>query len=41
LEPMPASERRTIHLSLRDYPGVITQSIGDGDERKVTIRKRD
>jgi spoIIIJ-associated protein len=41
LEPMPASERRTIHLSLRDYPGVITQSIGDGEERKVTIRKRD
>jgi spoIIIJ-associated protein len=39
LEPMPASERRIIHLALRDYPGVITQSIGEGDDRKVTINK--
>lgn len=39
LEPMPASERRVIHLALRDYPGVITQSIGEGDDRKVTIHK--
>lgn len=39
LEPMPASERRIIHLALRDYAGVITQSIGEGDDRKVTIHK--
>ncbi len=28
LEPMPALERRWIHLALRDVPGVATQSIG-------------
>lgn len=39
LEPMPASERRIIHLALRDYPGVITQSIGESEDRKVTILK--
>lgn len=37
MEPMPASERRIIHLTLRDYPGVTTQSIGEGEDRKVTI----
>lgn len=40
MEPMPANERRIIHLALRDHPGVITQSLGFGDERKVTIRKK-
>jgi spoIIIJ-associated protein len=37
LEPMPASERRIIHLELRDHPGVRTESVGEGDRRKVTI----
>ena len=37
LEPMPAGERRIIHLELRDNPHVITQSIGQGDARKVAI----
>jgi spoIIIJ-associated protein len=37
LEPMPPAERRIIHLALRDHPSVITQSIGEGDRRKVTI----
>jgi spoIIIJ-associated protein len=37
LEPMPPHERRIIHLTLRDYPGVRTESVGDGDHRKVTI----
>jgi spoIIIJ-associated protein len=41
MEPMPANERRIIHLALRDYPGVITESIGDGDDRKVTIVKQE
>ena len=39
LEPMPANERRIIHLALRDYEGVTTQSIGEGEDRKVTIKK--
>jgi len=37
LEPMPPAERRIIHLALRDHPKVFTQSVGEGDHRKVTI----
>ena len=37
LEPMPANERRIIHLTLRNHPSVSTQSVGQGDSRKVTI----
>ncbi len=40
LEAMPARERRIIHLTLRDHPRVTTQSIGEGERRKVTIRPR-
>ena len=37
LEPMPASERRLIHLELRDNPDVDTESVGEEPNRKVTI----
>ena len=37
LEPMPANERRIIHLTLRDHPQVRTESVGSGEDRKVTI----
>ncbi len=37
LEPMPASERRIIHMELRDHPAVTTQSTGEEPHRKVTI----
>jgi len=37
LEPMPASERRIIHIELRDHPEVTTESIGEEPRRKVTI----
>lgn len=37
LEPMPPHERRIIHLTLRQHPGVTTESVGEGDRRKVTI----
>ena len=37
LEPMSASERRIIHLELRDHPDVVTESVGDEPNRKVTI----
>jgi spoIIIJ-associated protein len=40
LEPMPANERRLIHLELRDHPDVTTESIGEGTHRKVTIIPR-
>jgi spoIIIJ-associated protein len=37
LEPMPANERRIIHLALSESRSVTTASIGEGDERKVAI----
>jgi spoIIIJ-associated protein len=37
LEPMSSSERRIIHMELRDHPQVTTQSIGEEPARKVTI----
>jgi len=37
LEPMSAQERRIIHLQLREHEHVYTQSIGDGERRKVVI----
>ncbi|RCK76444.1 MAG: RNA-binding protein Jag [Anaerolineae bacterium] len=37
LEPMPANERRIVHLELRDFQGVTTESVGEEPRRKVTI----
>ncbi len=37
LEPMPAYERRIIHIALADHPRVKTESIGFGEDRKVSI----
>jgi spoIIIJ-associated protein len=37
LEPMSAADRRIIHLSLANHQGVTTESVGFGEERKVTI----
>jgi len=37
LEPMPPSERRIVHLTLRDHPIVTTESVGRDEDRKVTI----
>lgn len=37
LEPMPANERRIVHIELRNYTGVRTESIGEDPHRKVTI----
>ncbi len=37
LEPMPANERRVIHLELRNHPQVYTESVGEEPYRKVTI----
>ena len=40
LEPMPADERRIIHLALSVNPDVTTQSIEEGEVRKVVILPR-
>ncbi len=37
LEPMPAYERRWVHMALRNHPKVTTRSVGEGEKRKVTI----
>ena len=37
LEPMPANERRIVHIALSDHPGVTTESTGFGDSRQVTV----
>ncbi len=37
LEPMPANERRIVHLALADDPQVTSFSLGDGESRKVAI----
>lgn len=40
LDPMSALERRWVHLALRDYEGVATQSIGEEPERRVVVLPR-
>jgi spoIIIJ-associated protein len=37
LGPLPASERRIVHLALQDFDGVTTESEGVEPERKVII----
>ena len=37
LEPMPAFERRIIHMALANNPDVETESIGEGEARKIVI----
>ncbi len=37
LEPMPAGERRIIHIELRNNPQVATESVGEDPYRKITI----
>ncbi|MDX9850534.1 MAG: RNA-binding cell elongation regulator Jag/EloR [Anaerolineaceae bacterium] len=37
LEPMPANERRVIHIELRNHDLVSTESVGEEPNRKVTI----
>ena len=38
LEPMLAYERRVIHLALAEHPDITTESIGEGESRRVVIR---
>jgi spoIIIJ-associated protein len=40
LEPMIASERRIVHMALRQHPSVFTESTGEGGSRRVVIRPK-
>ncbi|MDV2989368.1 MAG: RNA-binding cell elongation regulator Jag/EloR [Dehalogenimonas sp.] len=41
MDPMPAFERRIVHMVLANDPAVTTQSTGIGDDRKVVVVPRD
>jgi len=41
LDPMPAMERRIVHVTLIDETTVETASVGEDPERRVVIRPRD
>ena len=40
LEPMSPAERRAIHIALADHPRVQTSSVGEGDQRQVSVLPR-
>jgi len=39
--PMPAAERRIVHLALRDHPDVVTESQGEEPNRQLIIVPRE
>ena len=41
LNAMPSNERRTIHVTLANFPNVRTYSTGDGEGRRVMIEPED
>lgn len=40
LEPMPANERRVVHMALREDDMVVTESSGEAGNRRVTIQPK-
>lgn len=40
MQPMPASERRILHITLKEHPDVMTESVGEGAGRRLIIRPR-
>ncbi|MFL5680548.1 MAG: RNA-binding cell elongation regulator Jag/EloR [Chloroflexota bacterium] len=40
LEPMPALERRWVHIALRENQDVVTQSIGEEPNRRIVVLPR-
>lgn len=41
LEPMSPFERRVVHMTLADDPDVVTESVGEGEGRKVMVLLRE
>lgn len=40
LQPMPAAERRVIHIALKEHPDVMSESVGEGANRRLIIKPR-
>ncbi len=38
LPPMPAYERRIVHMELADRQDVTTESIGEGEDRRIVVK---
>ncbi|MDQ2808399.1 MAG: hypothetical protein M3Z04_16010, partial [Chloroflexota bacterium] len=41
LEPMSPYDRRLVHMALAEHPQVMTESTGEGDERRIVIMLRE
>ncbi|MBN1915662.1 KH domain-containing protein [Candidatus Dojkabacteria bacterium] len=41
LEPMKPNERRIVHMTLQKEKGIATESIGEGEDRRIIIKKED
>lgn len=40
LQPMPPAERRIIHIALKENPDVMSESIGEGNSRRLVIKPK-
>lgn len=40
LPPLPPLERRVVHIALQDRPDVETESVGDGNSRRVVVKPK-
>lgn len=40
MQPMPAAERRVIHIALKEHPDVMSESVGEGASRRLIIKPR-
>lgn len=40
LQPMPAADRRILHIALKEHPDVTTESVGEGPSRRLIIKPR-
>lgn len=38
LDPMSAAERRVVHMAVADMPDVVTESTGEGRDRRVVLK---
>lgn len=39
LPPMKPSERRVVHMCLKQEEGIVTESVGEGEDRRIIIKK--